>query len=277
MFPLFHLPHINSASRVFVVEGEKAAEALSALPDLVASTSALGPESPFRSDWSPLAGKEVIILPDHDAAGSVYTNLVLEQLARLIPRPTVKIVPLEMIWNTDVPISDGYDVVDWLQCQRPAWTPAVRSQVLANAANAAPLVGFEKGQKIDDGRPKTDHGQPTTNSSPSTDPEGPEKGTRPSPQPSPTGRGSQFGLNAEPAAPLATAEVLLRISARARFFPGADDRFYAEIAVGDHEETHELRSPQLSALADPRVQEGDASFCAARGLEQFDRVAGGGR
>ena len=37
-------------------------------------------------------------------------------------------------------------------------------------------------------------------------------------------------------------EVLLRIAARARIFPGSDDRFYAEIKAGDHEETHELWS-----------------------------------
>jgi hypothetical protein len=39
-----------------------------------------------------------------------------------------------------------------------------------------------------------------------------------------------------------SAEVLLRIAERARFFPGNDDRFYARFAVDDHEETHELRS-----------------------------------
>ena len=40
-------------------------------------------------------------------------------------------------------------------------------------------------------------------------------------------------------------DVLARIAARARIFPGSDDRFYAEIVAGDHEETHDLRSPSF--------------------------------
>ncbi len=39
-----------------------------------------------------------------------------------------------------------------------------------------------------------------------------------------------------------TAEILMRIAVRGRYFPGDDDRFYSQFAVGDHEETHELRS-----------------------------------
>ncbi len=39
-----------------------------------------------------------------------------------------------------------------------------------------------------------------------------------------------------------TAEILMRIAAHGRYFPGDDDRFYAQFAVGDHDETHELRS-----------------------------------
>jgi hypothetical protein len=56
--PLYRLPEIVGASRVFVVEGEKAAEAARSI-GLVATTSAHGAKSPQKTDWAPLAGKEV--------------------------------------------------------------------------------------------------------------------------------------------------------------------------------------------------------------------------
>ena len=62
------------------------------------------------------------------------------------------------------------------------------------------------------------------------------------PDPAPTGRGSQFGLNAEPAALLATAEVLLHIRPVPHgSFPVMMTGFTPRSPVGDHEETHELR------------------------------------
>ena len=117
--PLFGLPELADANVVYITEGEKAAEAVRRLPGLVATTSAHGAKSPAWTDWTPLAGKEIVILPDHDAPGAGYTALVSEQLARLNPAPTVRIVPLEMIWQTAAPIGDGDDIVDWLAAVSP--------------------------------------------------------------------------------------------------------------------------------------------------------------
>ena len=70
--PLYGLPELAGASRVLVVEGEKCAEAARSL-GFAATTSAGGSQAAGKSDWSPLAGKEVWILPDNDAPGRLTT------------------------------------------------------------------------------------------------------------------------------------------------------------------------------------------------------------
>ena len=125
LLPLFQLPAIASASQVFVAQGEKVAEAVGRLPGLVATTAADGAKSSFKTDWSPMAGKEIVILPDHGAPGGDFLALVVAHIAGLTPPPIVKVVPLEMIWKTSQRISDSYDIVDWLQCGVvKTWTPA---------------------------------------------------------------------------------------------------------------------------------------------------------
>ena len=71
-------------ARVFVVEGEKCAEQLAAL-GLQATTSAGGAKAAKRADWSPLAGREVAIVPDADDAGRKYAEEVRSLLAALDP------------------------------------------------------------------------------------------------------------------------------------------------------------------------------------------------
>ncbi len=91
--PLYGLPGLAGAKRVYVCEGEKAADAVRSF-GLTATTSAHGCESPGKADWRPLAGKEIINLPDNDAPGSKYTNAVAALQAKLSPAPVVKVVEL---------------------------------------------------------------------------------------------------------------------------------------------------------------------------------------
>ncbi len=91
--PLYGLPELRDAKRVYVCEGEKAADAVRAL-GLTATTSPHGCASPGKADWRPLAGKEVIILPDKDPPGEKYADAVLALLAKLKPAPVVKVVEL---------------------------------------------------------------------------------------------------------------------------------------------------------------------------------------
>jgi len=99
LLPLFGLPELLQAGQesrdglVFVCEGEKAADAAQSL-GLVATTSAHGAKSPKKTDWSPLAGRNVIILPDNDEAGYAYAEEVTELLEKLDPKPIVHVVEL---------------------------------------------------------------------------------------------------------------------------------------------------------------------------------------
>ncbi len=93
--PLYGLPGLpaRSEERVYICEGEKAADAARSI-GLCATTSAHGSKSPDKTDWQPLAGRDVAIFPDNDDAGRRYANMVAAILLRLRPLPKVKIVEL---------------------------------------------------------------------------------------------------------------------------------------------------------------------------------------
>jgi hypothetical protein len=103
--PLYRLPELAAAERVYVTEGEKAADVARYLR-LTATTSSHGAKSAGKTDWSPLAGKEVIILPDNNGAGRDYAADVARILAKLEPAPKVKVVELDNL-------PDSGDIADW--------------------------------------------------------------------------------------------------------------------------------------------------------------------
>lgn len=81
--PLYRLPEIALASTVVLVEGEGCADALSSV-GIVATSAMQGAQAPIdKTDWSPLAGKTVIVWPDNDAPGFDYARRVSERLASL--------------------------------------------------------------------------------------------------------------------------------------------------------------------------------------------------
>jgi hypothetical protein len=89
-WPLYRVNELSAAEVVYVVEGEKCADSLMNV-GITATTSAHGSQSPHRTDWSPLAGKTVIVLPDNDAAGDAYATAVTAILSKLSPQPQVTI------------------------------------------------------------------------------------------------------------------------------------------------------------------------------------------
>jgi hypothetical protein len=120
--PLYRLPDLAAAQRVVVCEGEKAADAARSL-GFVATTSAGGSQAASKTDWRPLAGKEVWMMPDNDAPGRKYGDTVAGILAKLTPAPVVRIVELP-----DLP--DGGDIVDWIDAHGEAAEPdAMRAEI----------------------------------------------------------------------------------------------------------------------------------------------------
>ncbi len=86
--PLYCLPDLAGADRVYITEGEKAADAARTI-GLTATTSAHGSKSADKTDWSPLAGKQCVILPDNDDPGTKYADTVAANLMKLKPAPVV--------------------------------------------------------------------------------------------------------------------------------------------------------------------------------------------
>jgi hypothetical protein len=111
--PLYWLPELlatGPGARVYVTEGEKAAEAARSL-GLVATTSPHGAKSASKADWSPLAGRDVVILPDHDDAGEKYADDVI-RLATAAGAKSVRVVRLAELWAG---MPEGGDMADFVQ------------------------------------------------------------------------------------------------------------------------------------------------------------------
>ncbi len=105
--PLYGLPEIASAETVVVTEGEKCADLVRSM-GLVSTTSSHGAGSANRTDWQPLAGKSVIILPDNDEEGEGYALSVGRLLLDLDPAPAIRILRLPNL-------EKKWDIQQWIQ------------------------------------------------------------------------------------------------------------------------------------------------------------------
>jgi hypothetical protein len=129
--PLYRLQDLPAAQRVYVCEGEKAADAARSI-GLTATTSAHGCKSPHKADWRPLAGKEVVILPDNDPPGREYAEAVASILANLSPAPVVKLVELPNL-------PESGDMADFTDAHNEADAAELRRIVESLADAAEPL------------------------------------------------------------------------------------------------------------------------------------------
>ena len=110
LLPLYRLQDLKGHSRIYVVEGEKCAEAARAI-GLAATTSAHGSKGAAKTDWRSLAQKEVVILQDNDESGLHYATDVASTLARFGAEVRVVLLP-------NLP-QEG-DIVDYIDAQRDA-------------------------------------------------------------------------------------------------------------------------------------------------------------
>jgi putative DNA primase/helicase len=118
---------------VYVVEGEKCCEALRERLGLFATTSSGGSNAANKSGWSPLAGRDVVLLPDNDAAGRKYADEVAAILLDLDPPAVVRVVELDGL-------EPGGDVADWSKgCEGDDARKALREKIKRLADEAEPL------------------------------------------------------------------------------------------------------------------------------------------
>ena len=137
--PMYRLPELARAQTVYVCEGEKAADALRSL-GLTATTSSFGAKSARKTDWAALAGKSVVIVPDHDDEGEAYAADVA-RLATVAEATSVLIVRLADIWHGIEPGDDAYDWLEAHDATDPADLVSMLEQLAANARQAPPTEG----------------------------------------------------------------------------------------------------------------------------------------
>lgn len=133
--PIYHVEFLEDADRVYVVEGEKCCDAMSLEGGLGLSstTSSGGSNAASKSDWSPLAGREVVILPDNDDAGRQYAADVAAILHELDPPATVRVVELDGL-------EPGGDVADlYAACRSDDELKALRQKIERLADETEPL------------------------------------------------------------------------------------------------------------------------------------------
>ncbi len=129
--PLYRLKELDGNAPVYVPEGEKAADAAWDI-GLTATTSAHGAQAPAKTDWTPLAGREVVILPDNDDQGRGYARKVADILWRLDPPARVLIV--------DLPgLPPKGDIVEFIEARQGQSPEEVKGEIKRLVEEARPI------------------------------------------------------------------------------------------------------------------------------------------
>lgn len=111
--PLYRMPELLAAdvnAPVCVLEGEKAASAAEAC-GLLVTTSSGGANGAKLTDWRPMQGRRVVVLPDADDAGEKYAETVAT-LAKAAGARSVKVLRLADFADK---LPEGGDLADVLE------------------------------------------------------------------------------------------------------------------------------------------------------------------
>ena len=129
--PLLGKDQLPTSGPVVVVEGEKCFDAAQTI-GLPVVCAAGGSSAAAKTDWQPIAGREVWILPDNDAPGEKYAESVSAILYRLNPSTVVRLVRLPGL-------PEGGDIVDWIPASRGSKSDAELRDEVEDIAAAAPV------------------------------------------------------------------------------------------------------------------------------------------
>ena len=138
--PLYNQPGMTTASQVVLVEGEKCAQALIDV-GIVATTAMHGANAPVeKTDWSPLAGKAVLIWPDRDKPGWEYAAQAAQAVLTAGAKSCHILYPPEEAadgWDAADAVMEGFDVAAFL-------THGPRLQMHDVAIDAEPVIGSDE-------------------------------------------------------------------------------------------------------------------------------------
>jgi putative DNA primase/helicase len=138
--PLYNQPGMTGATQVVLVEGEKCAQALID-KGVVATTAMHGANAPVeKTDWSPLAGKAVLIWPDRDKPGWEYATLAAQAILSAGAKTCHILYPPEDAtegWDAADAVAEGFDVAAFL-------THGPRLQVHDAAGDDEPVASSDE-------------------------------------------------------------------------------------------------------------------------------------
>lgn len=138
--PLYNQPGIHNAAQVVLVEGEKCAQAL--IDAGVCATTAMhGANAPVdKTDWSPLAGKAVMVWPDRDKPGWEYAVQAAQAILSAGAKTCHILYPPEEAadgWDAADAVMEGFDVATFL-----AHGPRVQVHDIADPGE--PVIGADE-------------------------------------------------------------------------------------------------------------------------------------
>ncbi|MFT0532418.1 phage/plasmid primase, P4 family [Castellaniella hirudinis] len=115
--PLYNQPGLLAADHLILVEGEKCAQALID-SEFVATTAMNGAKAPVeKTDWTPLAGKAVVIWPDRDKPGWEYATAAAQAaLSAGATSCDVLLPPDDQPdgWDAADALAEGFDVAGFI-------------------------------------------------------------------------------------------------------------------------------------------------------------------
>ncbi len=147
-FPLYNIADLieRIEAPVLIVEGEKAADAAATLFPGYAVVTSGGDNSASDADWTGLAGRRVVIWPDHDKPGMRYADSVAT-LAAETGAESVAVVAVPDAWPEKWDLADAppegvtvETLVEMLDKAEPRWPLAAFGNAVQEAVETLPLM-----------------------------------------------------------------------------------------------------------------------------------------
>jgi P4 family phage/plasmid primase-like protien len=129
--PLLGKDQLPTSGPVVVVEGEKCFDAAQAI-GLPVVCAACGASAAAKTDWQPIAGRDVWIFPDNNEPGEKFAQAVKTILRKLNPATTIRLARLPGL-------PEGGDIVDWIAANRGSKSDAELRDEVEDIATAAPV------------------------------------------------------------------------------------------------------------------------------------------
>jgi hypothetical protein len=235
--PMFGLDRLATRPDVPVlaVEGEKTAVAAAVLlPNYVAVASPGGAKNASHTDWSPLKGRHVTIVPDRDEPGRAYADDVSRILAEI---GAASIAIAEPPAGSD----DGFDLADW---SAAGFTP---DQAEAMIKSAKPVAAAKDAKASADVIDATPHIKKRSKGS--------------------SGGGEDDGPK------LRQKDQIVGFLSEVELWRDEGGKSFATFDVADHRETWPLSSPQFRRWLSLKTYKASGLAPTGSALEDAVRVA----